>query len=84
MPIPDEFNLAPDFTVCEYCGKSYPDTTDNMHLIKVERNGEERIFVACVSCIRKAEVDKTYDDYMTDKTFTEKLGRVIMKKGLDE
>lgn len=34
MPEPDEFIIAPDFTVCEYCGKSYEDTVENMHLAK--------------------------------------------------
>lgn len=77
MPIPDIFTIAPDFAVCEYCGKSYPDTTENMHRIKVEKDRQKRIYCACVHCIEKAGKDKAYDDYMTEKTFNEKLGRQI-------
>lgn len=43
MPVPDMFTIAPDFTVCEYCNKTYADTADNMHRIKVEKGGS-RIF----------------------------------------
>lgn len=77
MPVPDEFIIAPDFTVCEYCGKSYEDTVENMHPIRVEKNGEYRIFCACVNCITKAKSDEKYDEYMTNKTFSEKLGRKL-------
>lgn len=77
MPVPDIFTIAPDFTVCEYCEKSYSDTTENMHRIKVEKDGQKRIYVACVRCIEKAGKYKSYDDYMTEKTFNEKLGRQI-------
>lgn len=77
MPVPDEFKIAPDFTVCEYCGNKYPDTTENMHRILVEHRKEKRIFVACVRCIQLARNDKSYDRYMTRKTFTEKLGRAL-------
>lgn len=79
MPVPDEFKIAPDFTVCEYCGKSYEDTVENMHRIRVEKNGEYRIFCACVNCISKAKSDEKYDEYMTNKTFSEKLGRRLKK-----
>lgn len=79
MPVPDEFKIAPDFTVCEYCNKSYEDTTENMHLINIEKDRAARIFHACVHCIKKAQEDKSYDDYMTEKTFNEKLGRLSSK-----
>lgn len=79
MPVPDTFTIAPDFTVCEYCGKSYVDTAENMHRILVERNNERRIFVACVHCIAKAKAEPDYDEYMTDKTFNEQLGRRLKK-----
>ena len=48
-----------------------------MHRIKVEKDGKKRIYEACVHCIEKASKDKAYDDYMTDKTFNEKLGRQL-------
>ncbi len=77
MPVPDLFIIAPDFTVCEYCGKSYADTAENMHRVLIEKDGARRIFVACVHCIAKAKTDAAYDEYMTDKTFNEKLGRSL-------
>ncbi len=80
MPVPDIFVIAPDFALCVYCGKTYPDTIENMHRIKVEKDGKKRIYEACVHCIEKASKDKAYDDYMTDKTFNEKLGRQIKEK----
>ncbi len=43
MPVPDMFTIAPDFTLCEYCNKTYADTADNMHRIKVEKGGKSRI-----------------------------------------
>ena len=79
MPVPDTFIIAPDFTVCEYCGKSYADTAENMHRVQIEKDGARRIFVACVHCIAKAKIDAAYDEYMTDKTFNEKLGRKLKK-----
>ena len=75
MPTPDEFIIAPDFTECVYCGKCYPDTAENIHRIRVEKNGERRIYIACVNCIERANRDEKYDEYMTNKTFSEKLGR---------
>ena len=80
MPVPNMFTIAPDFTVCEYCNKTYADTADNMHRIKVEKGGKSRIYVACVHCIERAKNDRAYEDYMTDKTFNEKLGRQIKEK----
>nr|DAR01514.1 MAG TPA: zinc finger domain protein [Caudoviricetes sp.] len=75
MPVPDIFRIAPDFTICEYCGKSYADTAENLHRVLIEKDGERRIFEACVHCIAKAKKDAAYDEYMTNKTFNEKLGR---------
>lgn len=75
MPIPDKFEIAPDFAICVYCGKSYPDTAENMHPILIEKDGERRIFESCVHCITKAKTNAAYDEYMTNKTFNEKLGR---------
>lgn len=63
--------------MCEYCNRPYEDTTKNMHRICVEKDGVKRLFVACVHCIRKAKEDTSYDEYMINKTFKEKLGRVI-------
>ncbi len=85
MPVPDEFKIAPDFIICEYCNKSYSDTPENMHRILVthDKTGEKRIFVACVNCIQKAAKDKEYDKYITDKTFNEKLGRGIIPKEVE-
>lgn len=80
MPIPDEFKIAPDFAKCEYCRKSYADTAENMHRILIEKDGERRIFEACVHCIAKAKTDAAYDEYMTKKTFNEKLGRELKNK----
>lgn len=80
MPVPDMFTIAPDFTECVYCGKCYPDTVENIHRIRVEKNGERRIYIACVNCIERAKSDKAYEDYMTDKTFAEKLGRQFREK----
>ena len=80
MPTPDEFIIAPDFALCEYCGKTYPDTVENMHRVLIEKDGKRRIFKACVHCIAKAKNDKKYDDYMTEKTFNEKLGRQLKNK----
>lgn len=77
MPVPDEFNIAPDFTVCVYCNKSYADTEENIHKILVEKDGMKRVYIACVHCILKAKNDKYYDEYMTNKTFGERLGRQI-------
>lgn len=77
MPVPDIFVIAPDFALCVYCGKTYPDTIENMHRIKVEKDGKKRIYEACVHCIERAKNDRAYEDYMTDKTFNEKLGRQI-------
>lgn len=79
MPVPDLFIIAPDFTVCEYCGKPYEDTSENMHRVLIEKDGARRIFFACVHCIAKAETDAAYDEYMTDKTFNEQLGRRLKK-----
>lgn len=79
MPVPDLFIIASDFTVCEYCGKSYADTAENMHRVLIEKNGERRIYTACVHCIVKAKTDAAYDEYMTNKTFNEKLGRRLKK-----
>ncbi len=79
MPVPDEFIIAPDFTICEYCGKSYADTNENIHRVLIGNNGEERVFVACIHCIEKAKIDKDYENYMTEKTFKEKLGRLLKK-----
>ena len=75
MPAPDIFRIAPDFTICEYCGKSYADTVENMHRVLIKKDGERRIYVACVHCIAKAKAEPAYDEYMTNKTFDEKLGR---------
>ena len=52
-------------------------TVGNMHRIKVEKGRKSRIYVACVHCIERAKNDRAYEDYMTDKTFNEKLGRQI-------
>ena len=78
MPTPDEFIIAPDFALCVYCGKTYPDTVENMHRVLIEKDGKRRIYEACVHCIAKS--DKKYDDYMTEKTFNEKLGRQLKNK----
>lgn len=48
MPVPDTFIIAPDFTVCEYCEKSYADTAENMHRVMIEKDGARRIHTACV------------------------------------
>lgn len=77
MPVPDEFKIASDFTVCEYCGKTYADTTENMHRVLITQGKARRVFVACVHCIVKAKTDAAYDEYMTNKTFNEKLGREL-------
>ena len=79
MPIPDEFKIAPDFTICEYCGKSYADTDENLHRVLIEKDGECRIYEACVHCIAKAKTNAAYEEYMTNKTFSEKLGRRLKK-----
>lgn len=79
MTEPDLFIIAPDFTVCEYCGKSYADTAENMHRVLIEKDGARRIYVACVRCIAKAKAEPDYDEYMTNKTFNEKLGRRLKK-----
>lgn len=79
MPVPDIFNIAPDFAVCMYCGKSYADTVENIHRVLIEKDGERRIFEACVHCIAKAKENSVYDEYMTNKTFNEKLGRRLKK-----
>lgn len=79
MPVPDLLIIAPDFTVCEFCGKSYADTAENMHRILVGHNGEERVFEACIHCIEKARTNRDYENYMTEKTFNEKLGRRLKK-----
>lgn len=79
MPIPDEFKIAPDFTICEYCGKSYADTAENMHRVLIEKDGDRRVFAACVHCIAKAKTEPAYEEYMTNKTFSEKLGRRLNK-----
>ena len=80
MPVPDIFQIAPDFTVCEYCNNHYEDTEENMHRICVTKDGIRRIFVACIHCIKKAKEDPAYDEYMTNKTFEEKLGRQLKRK----
>lgn len=77
MPVPDIFQIAPDFTLCVYCGKTYEDTVENMHRVLIEKDGEFRIYEACVHCIKKAKEDPAYDEYMTNKTFEEKLGRQL-------
>lgn len=77
MPRTDTFNIAADFALCEYCGKTYADTGENFHRIKIGRDGKSRIYIACVNCIEKAKNDKAYDDYMTDKTFSDCLGRLV-------
>ena len=79
MPTPDEFTIAPDFTLCEYCGKTYADTAENMHLVLIEKDGARRIFEACVHCIARAKAEPAYDEYMTNKTFSENLGRRLKK-----
>lgn len=81
MPVPDEFKIAPDFAKCEYCGKSYPDTAENMHRVLITQGNARRIFEACVHCIQKAKSDEKYDEYMTNKTFNEKLGRKLKPRG---
>lgn len=75
MPVPDLFIIAPDFIVCEYCGKSYADTAENMHRVLIEKDGARRIHKACVHCIARAKTEPDYDEYMTNKAFSEKLGR---------
>lgn len=77
MPVPDIFQIAPDFTCCEYCGKSYAYTPENIHRVLIEKNKEKRIFIACVHCIQKAKDNPDYDEYITNKTFDEKLGRLL-------
>ena len=79
MPVPDEFIIAPDFALCVYCGKTYPDTVENMHRVLIKKDGERRIYEACIHCIAKAKTDAAYDEYMTNKTFNEKLGRRLKK-----
>lgn len=79
MPIPDEFKIAPDYTICVYCGKSYADTDENLHRVLIEKDGERRIYEACVHCIAKAKTNAAYEEYMTNKTFSEKLGRRLKK-----
>lgn len=79
MPVPNIFTIAPGFVLCVYCGKLYVDTLANTHNILVEKDGERRIFTACVHCITKAKESPAYDDYMTNKTFDEKLGRRLKK-----
>lgn len=79
MPIPEEFKIAPDYTICVYCGKSYADTDENLHRVLIEKDGERRIYEACVHCIAKAKTNAAYEEYMTNKTFSEKLGRRLKK-----
>jgi len=38
------------------------------------------MFIACVRCIERAQKDKGFEDYMTLKTFTERLGRPMQPK----
>ena len=80
MPVPDIFQIAPDFILCVYCDKSYPDTEENIHRILVEKDGVKRMYCACVHCIKKAKEDPSYDEYMTNKTFEEKLGRQLKER----
>lgn len=77
MPASDIFKIAPDFVLCVYCNHGYEDTEENIHRILVEKNGVKRVYVACVHCIKKAKKDPAYDEYMTNKTFEEKLGRQL-------
>ena len=44
-------------------------------VVGFKKDGERRIYVACVHCIAKAKAEPAYDEYMTNKTFDEKLGR---------
>lgn len=80
MPVPDYFPIAPDFVLCVYCNHCFEDTEKNIHSILVEKNGERRVYIACVHCIKKAKEDPAYDKYMTNKTFEEKLGRRLKNK----
>lgn len=77
MPVPDEFIIAPDFTACVYCGKTYADTAENMHRVMIEKDGARRIYKACVHCIARAKAEPEFEEFMTEKTFSENLGRKL-------
>lgn len=55
MPVPDMFTIAPDFTVCEYCNKTYADTADNMHRIKVEKRRKIKNLCCLRSLYRESQ-----------------------------
>lgn len=83
MPVPDRFEIAADFGVCNFCNKSYSDISDNFKTVVFRIDEEDkigRIYECCKNCFEKANSDKKYDDKITAKVFTEKLGRVVRLK----
>lgn len=81
MPVPDEFKIAPDFFVCEFCNKGYPDTERRTALFRIkDTDNVGRAYYICNTCFQKAQDDKSFDDEITAKVFRENLGRKVRIK----
>ena len=80
MPVPDEQKLYEDFTFCEYCAKTHPDSFFQRIIIDNDKEGAEnqkRVFIICHDCRGKCRADKDFEKYVTEKTFRLNLGRRI-------
>ena len=81
MPVPDTFVIAPDFFQCPFCLKDYPDTECKHVLFRINDTDKVgRYYICCKKCFNKANIDKRYDNTITNRVFNEKLGRLVRIK----
>ena len=83
MPVPDRFDIAPDFQLCEICDKCKPDNEFRHVAIQQGEKltaGMARAYVICEDCYQKCKTDSDFEKYVTDFVFEHKLGRLMRIK----
>lgn len=86
MPISDIQGCYNDYGICTFCGKIYPDNLFVPVLVDNDKTGkakEYRRYEMCIQCRKKCASDKDFERYVTNKVFTLKLGRKIIKRDYD-
>lgn len=84
MPVPDRFEIAHDFQLCEICNKCKSD--NEFRHVAVQRSEEITDGIArwcsiCENCYQKCKADSDFEKYVTDFVFRNELGRLIKIRG---
>lgn len=78
MPVPDVFVHSQDWCHCEMCEKDRRMPFDSAVVSK--RGTGRRLCSMCHDCRERCGKDKDYEEYVTDKVFERKLGRLLREE----